>query len=102
MKGAINQMNNDIVEQTAKKLDFPVKILFTFAYFYVESPHTRDFCQKEYVYWTKTGKYSRAVEDLCLDVLSGRVVPLKGMPAIEAYRKALEIMKKPVVLRKAD
>lgn len=95
-------MDNDIVEQTAQKLGFPVKILFTFAYFYVESPHTRDFCHKQYVHWCKTGKYSRAVEDLCLDVLSGRVTPVKGMPAIEAYKKALEMMKKPVELRKAE
>jgi len=94
-------VNNDIVEQTATKLNLPVKILFTFAHFYVEKPHTRASCHQEYVNWTKTGKYTIAVEDMCLDVLSGRVTPVKGMPAIEAYKKALELMSKPVVLRKA-
>lgn len=95
-------MKNDIVELTAEKLGFPIKILFTFAHFYVEKPHTRSSCHNEYVQWTKTGKYSQAVEDMCLDVLSNRVIPVKGMPAMEAYKKALELMKKPINLERAD
>ncbi len=94
-------MKNDLVEQTAERTGLPAKILFTFAFMYVECPRTRATCNAQYVYWTKTGKYPRAVEDMCLDILSSRVEILKGMPAVEAYKKALEIMKKPVALRKA-
>ena len=94
-------MKYDIVEQTAKKTGLPAKILFSFAYLYVECPRTRATCNAQYVEWTKSGKYSRAVEDMCIDILSSRVEMVKGMPAVEAYKKALAIMQKPVQLRKA-
>ena len=86
-------MQNDIVEQTARKLQMPIKILFSFAYFYVEVPSSRNTSNTEYEVYCRTGRYSVAVEQLCLDTLSGRVSPVEGMPAIEAFHKALEMMK---------
>lgn len=95
-------MKYDLIEQTAKRTGLPPKILFTFAYMYCECPRTRATCNAQYVEWTKSGKYSRAVEDMCLDILSSRVEILKGMPAVEAYQKALAMMQKPIELRKAE
>ena len=93
----VQTMAKDIVWQTAVKLQLPPKILFSLAYYYVESPCMRATAQKEYVRWCQTGKYSRALEEMCLDILANRVTVIDGCPAIVEYRKANQT----VLLRKA-
>lgn len=88
-------VNGDLVHQTALFLEvFPITV-FAVAQLYAGKSANRDEAGKELERWRNTGKYSKEVENFCLDILSKRVglnsvLGRRANSAIIKYIKGLQ------------
>ena len=70
----VNMRRDDLVYQAAMYLEVQdVLVIFAVARLYAGHKALRGYCELEKKFWQKTGKFSKEVEDFCLDLLSRRL-----------------------------
>lgn len=66
-------MRNDIVSQAIQYTEVRPTTLFAAANLFAGLQPTRASVNIELTKWIKTGKFSRVVEDFCIDILAKRI-----------------------------
>lgn len=66
-----------LVREAAFVLGVCPERVFGLAFEYEEDPHSKKFIMNQFLNWYHEGKTHPTVEDFVIDVLAGRVQPIK-------------------------